>query len=174
MVDRGYLCIVFAYSFFRVDPGVSTTLSNRLHQLEKEIKRDHVSHSLQHRPEMEDLVRRGIQSTTLSNYFLILANPQLPPALRAKASELEMKMKQHLVENSLYSRPTVPELKKSFPGVYASLSAEERDGWRVIESSTMKRVYISFFESTIEQLFLCKRVGRYYLRFLEIDFCRGV
>ena len=100
-------------------------------------------------------------SVRFSSYFyLILANPQLPPSLRAKASELEMKMKQHLVESSLYSRPTVPELKENFPGVYASLSAEERDGWRVIESSTMKRVYISFFESTIEQLFLCKRVGR--------------
>ena len=89
---------------------------------------------------------------------LIIANPQLPPSLRAKASELEMKMKKNLVESSLSCRPTVSELKKSFPGVYASLSDEAKDGWKAIESSTMKRVYISFFESTADQLFLCKRV----------------
>ena len=84
MVDRGYLCMVFAYSFSHVDPGVSTTLSNRLHQLEKEIKRDHVSHSLQHRPELEDLVRRGIQCTIFILLFSDISKSSTSPFTKSK------------------------------------------------------------------------------------------
>ena len=88
-----------------------------------------------------------------------LVNPQLPPALRAKASTLEMKMKQHLVENSLLNRPSLPELQQTHPGVFASLTTEARDGWQRMESKTMKKVHISFVEATAEQMLISHHVS---------------
>lgn len=95
-------------------------------------------------------------STRLDHH---LVNPQLPPALRAKASTLEMKMKQHLVEHSLLNRPSLPELQQTHPGVFASLTTEARDGWQRMESKTMKKVHISFVEATAEQMLISHHVS---------------
>ncbi len=46
---------------------------------------------------MNDLVRRGIQSEE-EDWGSCVANPQMTPILRSKVSELEMKMKKHMME----------------------------------------------------------------------------
>ncbi|KAK8797707.1 hypothetical protein WA171_005239 [Blastocystis sp. BT1] len=141
-----------------VKPGVSTMLSTRLQTLERKIKEDSVNHSLQRRPLLEDLVQRGIQS-----------NPQLTPALRSKAGDLEMKMKRHMMEKCIYQRPTPRELQKYHPGVYDSLSEEAKQANHLIEGSTMMRVHISFLGATAEQLLKSRRItGEEYNELLKI------
>lgn len=56
-----------------------------------------MNRSLQHRSNMNDLVRRGIQSEE-EDWGSCVANPQMTPILRSKVSELEMKMKKHMME----------------------------------------------------------------------------
>ena len=132
-------------------------LSTRLQTLERKIKEDSVNHSLQRRPLLEDLVQRGIQCI---HHFNIssLANPQLTPALRSKAGDLEMKMKRHMMEKCIYQRPTPRELQKYHPGVYDSLSEEAKQANHLIEGSTMMRVHISFLGATAEQLLKSRTV----------------
>ena len=136
MIQRGLL-----------KPGVSTTLSNRLQTLERKMKEDSVNHSLQRRPLMSDLVQRGIQS-----------NPQLTSSLRAKAGDLEMKMKRKMMEKRLFQRPTPRELQQNHPGVYNSLSEEAKQAESSFEGDTILRVFVSFLEATAEQLLRSEKI----------------
>ena len=99
-------------------------------------------------------------------------NPQLTPVLCAKASELEMKMKKHMMEqkyeyscislfNRVFKRPTPYEIRSRLPGVYASLSedAKQSNIPTSIEDGAMKKVYTSFVEATFEQLLISDKVG---------------
>ena len=99
-------------------------------------------------------------------------NPQLTPVLRAKASELEMKMKKHMMEqkyeyscislfNRVFKRPTPYEIRSRLPGVYDSLSedAKQSNIPTSIEDGAMKKVYTSFVEATFEQLLISDKVG---------------
>ena len=71
MIQRG-LISALGFVWLRVDPDVSRPLSDRLQKLERHMKEDSVSpsfrsnlqisRSLQNRSNMNDLVRRGIQS----------------------------------------------------------------------------------------------------------------
>ena len=105
-------------------------------------------------------------------YSLLIVNPQLTPVLRAKASELEMKMKKHMMEqkyeyscislfNRVFKRPTPYEIRSRLPGVYASLSqdAKQSNLPTSIEDGAMKKVYTSFVEATFEQLLISDKVG---------------
>lgn len=126
-----------------------------------------MKHNLQNRPGMDELVERNIQGMSFA--FFSIVNPQLTPVLRSKASELEMKVKKHMMEqkyiwsslliDSLFRRPTPREIRSRLPGVYNSLSEEAKHYNTPTEGSAMKKVYISFVEATLEQLLINEKVG---------------
>ena len=90
---------------------------------------------------------------------LSLANPQLTSSLRAKAGDLEMKMKRKMMEKRLFQRPTPRELQQNHPGVYNSLSEEAKQAESSFEGDTILRVFVSFLEATAEQLLRSEKVG---------------
>ena len=94
-----------------------------------------------------------------SSLSLSLANPQLTSSLRAKAGDLEMKMKRKMMEKRLFQRPTPRELQQNHPGVYNSLSEEAKQAESSFEGDTMLRVFVSFLEATAEQLLRSEKVG---------------
>lgn len=82
-------------------------LSSKLLSLERQLKENQINHRLQNRPRPEELAERNIQGK--HSLFLSLVNPHLSPALRSTASDLEMKVKKRIMEQtySLSSKSTV-------------------------------------------------------------------
>ena len=109
-------------------------------------------------------------------------NTSLSPAIRSKASDLEMKVKKSMMEQtsfffenvirSLSARLTPCEIRSLHPGVYNSLSEEAKCCSTPAESEAMKKVYLSFLEKTFEQLLISGKV-REELVFL-LDFNRTI
>ncbi|KAK8822801.1 hypothetical protein WA556_001692 [Blastocystis sp. ATCC 50177/Nand II] len=131
-----------------INPDVSRPLSDRLQKLERHMKEDSISRSLQNRSNMSDLVRRGIQT-----------DPSMTPLLRSKMGELEMKMKKHMMEQNLFHRPSPKQLRQSHPGVYASLSEDAKRSMLEKEGTAMVKVYVSFIESTLEQMLVSGKIS---------------
>lgn len=93
----------------------------------------------------------------------------MTPLLRSKMGELEMKMKKHMMEqrcgnemrfmNSLFRRPSPLQLRQSHPGVYDSLSEEAKKSILEKEGTAMVKVYVSFMESTLEQMLVNGKIS---------------
>ena len=93
----------------------------------------------------------------------------MTPLLRSKMGELEMKMKKHMMEQkcetkmrfmrSLFHRPSPKQLRQSHPGVYASLSEDAKRSMLEKEGTAMVKVYVSFIESTLEQMLVSGKIS---------------
>ena len=60
---------------------------------------------------------------------------------------------------SLFHRPSPKQLRQSHPGVYASLSEDAKRSMLEKEGTAMVKVYVSFIESTLEQMLVSGRIS---------------
>lgn len=63
------------------------------------------------------------------------------------------------MKRSLFCRPSPLELREKHPGVYNSLSEDAKKSILEKEGTAMTKVYVSFIESTVEQMLVSGKIS---------------
>ncbi len=136
---------------------VAPSIRANARELERNMKKDSLNRSLTDRPEEQTLVDSG---KMLGRTIMLgeLAIDQMSAKLQSTEKQLNMEMRKHTVEESLYQRPSPAELKELLPSVYDSLSEEAKEFSGVPKSTPLFKVYASLLLATAAQLLIVEKI----------------